>query len=215
MNQRGTVTSKVMIGQPTELARDDLSKLERGNRTTGNVQKLRSSHHEIARLSAQGFTGVEVAGLTGYTKERVGQLLNSPAMVELVAIYRERRADAQQEQFDAYLMLKTNNMIAAERHIADHIADLDDSNELLPVKTALAISADGADRTGYGKRQTVNVNHDFAAALEKAIARSGKIVDVTPTPSVPRHLSSQAPPPASSRNSEPEAAERPLIRRRA
>lgn len=210
MKPRGPVGTKVMVGQPTELARDDLSRLEQKNRSGVSVQKLRSSHHEIARLSAQGFNDKEVAAFTGYTRERVSQLLNSPAMIELVAIYRERRAEAQQEQFDAYLMLKTNNMIAAERHIADHIADLDDANELLPVKTALAISADGADRTGYGKRQTVNVNHDFAAALEKAIARSGKIVDVTPT--VPRQPPTQVLSPSAM---QPEAVERPLIRRRA
>lgn len=168
----------IPIGQPMPLTVDDLARLHEGNRSTSSIQKLRASHHKIARLAAYGFNNKAIAAHTGYTRERVGQLLGSPAMKELVAVYSEKVIEQEKEDLDAYLALKTSNMVAAERHIADHIAELDEAGELLPVKTALAISADGADRTGYGKRQTnMNVNVDFAAMLEKAIKRSGKQIE--------------------------------------
>jgi len=135
-------------------------------------------------------------------------------MKELIAIYMEKVEERDAEAFDPYLEVKAANMLAAERHIADHIAELDEAGELLPVKTALAISADGADRLGYGKKQTnLNVNVDFGKALEKAIARSGKVINHSPAgpasrpQPAQRHLPTPTPAPAS--------APRPLIARRA
>ncbi len=104
-------------------------------------------------------------------------------------------------------------MIAAERHIADSIAEADEAGDLLPIRTALAISADGADRLGYGKRSTnLNINADLGAALERAIARSGKgpVIDSAPIRTVPGPKPAHLPSPDSSPGSG-----RPLILRRA
>lgn len=172
----------IPIGQPQPLTVDDLAKLHEGNRTTSSIKRLRASHHKIARLAAYGFNNKAIAAHTGYTRERVGQLLAAPAMKELVAVYAAQVEVQEKEDLDAYLALKTSNMMAAERHIADHIAELDEQGELLPIGTALKISADGADRTGYGKRETrTNINIDMAIALEKAIKRSGKLINITPS----------------------------------
>lgn len=198
----------VPIGAPIPLRREDLELLHQGNRSQASIKRLRASHHKIARLSARGLNNKEIAAHTGYTRERVNQLVNSPAMRELIAIYMEKVEEQEREDLDQFIALKTANMIAAERHISDHIAELDEAGELLPVKTALAISADGADRTGYGKRETrVNVNVDLAAALERAIKRSGKEIKtvqghISPKASFPRLAATPAP-------------ARPLIQRRA
>jgi len=168
------------VGTPSPLKVDDLAKLHTGNRSMSPVKKLRASHHKIARLAAKGFTNKEVAAYTGYTRERVGQLLGAPAMVELVATYREKEAQREDEQLDPYFELATQNMIAAQRHIADKFADLDAEGELMPTREALAVQADAADRLGYAKRTNVNVNHSFAADMEKAIRRSGKVIDIKP-----------------------------------
>ena len=211
MTRQSPTAKPIPIGQPIVIERDDLSLLHQGNRTTSSIQRLRASHHRMARLAAYGFTNKEIAANTGYTKERIGQLLGSPAMKELVAVYESRIEEKDVENLDAFLSLKTSNMIAAERHIADHIAELDDVGELLPVKTALAISADGADRTGYGKRTTnLNVNMDFAFALEKAIKRSGK--EIKTVGGQMKQVEGRPPPPLAATTS---ALPRPQILRRA
>ena len=208
----------VPIGQPVELAVADLARLHEGSRQVSSIQRIRASHHRIARLTARYMNAKQIAAYVGMSPERVRQLQSAPAMKELIATYTEKVEEQENEELDAYLSLKTANMIAAERHISDAIAELDEAGELLPVKTALAISADGADRTGYGKRQTnLNINADFAAMLEKAIKRSGKVIDSVVNQ--PRQtLPSPTPPPVVTQRQLTRSVEdspRPLIARRA
>ena len=158
------------------IKREDLARLEGPRRKIGMPKKLRNSHHNIARYAAIGLNNKQIGERVGMSRERVGQLLKVPAMEELVANYRERVDEAFIDGIEAYLELATSNMIAAERHIADRIAELDEDDELLPINDALKISRDAADRFGYGKKSTnVNVNVDFAAKLEDAIKRSDKV----------------------------------------
>lgn len=143
--------------------------------------KLRESHHSVARLLALGMSHQDAADRTGYSYNRIQQLSEAPAMKELVAKYRSKLDDSFALSADEYHTLLFSNMVAAERHISDQIAELDEVGELLPISKALAIARDGADRLGYGKKResTVNINLDFAARLEGAIARSGKVIDVS------------------------------------
>lgn len=180
--KNGAVGKPLFCGEPRPLTREDLALLVQGNRTSDAFpKKLRDSHHRIARLAAAGLRPFEIAQRSGYGRARVTALLSNPAMEELVARYREKVDEAFATNQDEYYELATSNMLAAERHIADQIAEADEAGELLPIRTALAISRDAADRFGYGKRQTnVNVNVDFAAQLERAIQRSGKTIEASP-----------------------------------
>ena len=178
--RNGPFAQPIPIGQPTTLRVADLERLKEPRWVATTPQKLRDSHHMIARLAATGMRQKAIAEQVGYSRERVVQLLESPAMEELVAKYRAKVDDAFVESQDAFFALATSNMLAAERHIADAIAEADEQGELIPIRTALAISRDAADRFGYGKKtQNLNINVDFAAQLEKAIKRSGK--DITPS----------------------------------
>ncbi len=161
------------------MAKADLARLEQPRQPMNHgIARLRHSHHMIARLTAAGLRIHDVAQRVGYTRERVGQLLQAPAMQELVASYAQKIDRAFEESVDAYFDLAQQNMVAAERHIRDRIAEADDAGELLGIREALAISRDAADRFGYGKRQTnVNVNADFGAILEQRLARLGKTID--------------------------------------
>ena len=153
----------------------------------------------------------------GYSAVRVNDLLNSPAMEELVAQYRLKVDEAFVENVDSFFEVATRNMMAAERHISDHIAELDETGELLPVRVALAISRDAADRFGYGKKQT-NINVDFASALEKAIARSGKgtVIEGPPSGRPNPPVAVSPPPPRVVERAVPRpTAPPPLLRRRA
>lgn len=193
LNATAKMASIPRVGIPTAVTVQDMEMLAQatpGSRTTSSIARLRASHHNIARLIAWGMSNKQAAAYTGYTPERVGQLVGAPAMQELIASYKEKIEPKQEEAIDTFLLLKAQNMIAAERHIADQFDALDEAGELMPVKTALAVSADGADRLGYAKRTQVTVNHEFANALDKAIARSKKVIDATPAAAIepPRHV---------------------------
>ena len=204
------------MGKPRPLTRDDLKTLpqQRGTHIVGTPQRLRESHHMVARLCAMGVRTKAITMQTGYSENRLAQLRASPAFQQLVSTYKAMVDGEFVESADAYFDLAFGNMVAAERHIADHIAEADEMGELIPIKTALSISRDAADRFGYGKRQTnLNVNVDFAAKLEDAIRRSGKLIEASAT-GVP----APSPPLAPAQGSlvdRPRADPAPLFKRRA
>ena len=214
--RKGAVPSPIPIGQPTPLAAKDLERLKEPRYVASTPQSLRDSHHMIARLAAMGLRPFQIAERTGYSRVRVQQLLDSPAMEELVAQYRRKVDEEFVEGADAFFSLATQNMLAAERHIADHIAELDQTGELLPVRTALAISRDAADRFGYGKKtQNLNINVDFAAQLERAIQRSGKTIEGTTQPAAASQRRAEPPIPRVGPQPRSPSEAPPLLRRRA
>jgi hypothetical protein len=192
------IRKKIIIGQPIALERDDLEKLLEGNRPATSIQKLRSSHHRIARLTAFGLTAKEIAGYVGMTSQRVLALQTAPAMVELISKYQARNEERELEQGDAYFEYRMRNAVAMERHIAEQIEEADEKGEYIPIRTALAYSSDTADRFGYGKRNTTtNVNLD-ASVLERMISRYNKAID-----SAPAHTSQARPLPMPSSRTNP------------
>lgn len=58
------------------------------------VKRLRTAHHEAARLIIQGHSAREVALVVGYTPQRVSDLqTKDPAFIELLAYYRNQMDD--------------------------------------------------------------------------------------------------------------------------
>jgi len=163
------------------------------------VLKLRDSHHMVARLFAMGFRTGQVAERTAYALNRVSMLRNDPAMEELIASYRgtvdeEFRANAD-EYFESAIAVRKTSM----RMIRDRLEDADEKGEQLPLNQLVAIHADTADRTGYPKRkESVNLNIDFAERLEKAVKRSAqaKTIDHDPKPGPGPQLPLARPAPA-------------------
>lgn len=195
-----------------EVSRDELVRLQTERRAPApTIQFLRDSHHAVARLFASGLRLSEIAAKTGYSYTRVQILSKDPAFQQLVAEKRKIVDEAWVEQQDEYQEALFRNMMAAERHIADAIDEADQEGKLLPIKTAIAISRDAADRLGYGKKQTnLNVNVDFAKNLEAMLRRSGKGGAATPQP-----LQPPAPPTLTASVQEPPASapEAPEARR--
>ena len=179
-----TAPAKIrFIGPIRDLTRDDLAAtFAPAFKLSITADKIRDSHHRIARLAAAGLRKFEIVERTGYSYNRVHALLGSPAMIELVAKYRDRVNAAFERQQDSFLELATQNMLKAERLLADRLEAQDDPDaKAIPVRDLVAISRDAADRFGYGKKsQVTNVNADFAEQLAQAIARSGKVIEPTP-----------------------------------
>lgn len=173
MATRGHFPKPIYVTEIAELTRDDLGRIIPNHTPVGNPARIRESHHMVARLAATGMAHGEIARRTGYSNTRVSLLLNAPATKDLVEIYRNKVTERFLESVDSYMEQMFSNMTRAERHIADHLDDLDEVGELLPVKTALSISRDAADRLGYGKHSTqTNVNVDFAERLQRAVDRT-------------------------------------------
>lgn len=175
------VKKKLEIGTPRPLTREDLERLKE-TRNEPVVQRLRDSHHMVARLVAAGLPHDVVARRTGYGYNRVTTLLQDPAFQNLLKHYREVVTEEVKEEVEEYLELATSNMLKAERMVADQLDDADEAGSPIPIRNLLAISRDAADRLGFGKRNTtVNVNVDFAAKLEAALARTARAREATRT----------------------------------
>lgn len=139
------------------------------------VERFREHHHAIAAMVAAGMTPAKIREQTGVSMRRLTLYLGDPSFNELVAIKAKRRDEIVAKNEDAYLDLGMSNMILAESQIAERLDKaMDPEGE--PVSLALLdkISQGRADRFGYSKHSTIRHEHDFSAALEGAIRRSGK-----------------------------------------
>jgi len=154
------------------MVRADLELLRQPS-ARSRIQKLRDSHHIMARLFVSGLTNAEVASETGYTIARVSVLRNSPAMEELVAKYRADDHDEWRKHRDGTYEYMHRVRMKAVRLIEDAL----DEDEVKP-EFALKVFDSMADRTEYHRKSTKeNINIDFAARLELAISRSTRVIE--------------------------------------
>lgn len=203
---RGKIAREPTVIEARALTRDDLALIPAARVEGGvnRVQKLRDTHHRLARFLAAGLRVGEAAERSGYSYNSACTLRKDPAFLELVERYRDKITESFVESADTYHELLFSNMVKAERMLADKIEAAEDEGEFLPTRDLIAISRDAADRTGYGKRQTnLNVNVDFAAKLEATIARSRQIEgrrvsapSLAPQSPVPNHSPAVAKEPA-------------------
>ena len=140
--------------------------------------RIRDSHHRVARMAASGMKQIDIAAKTGYSTHRVCIILGSPAMVDLIAKYREMVdqsfMESTKEEYDmAREIYRKSQRLVLDKLEAAEIDELD-----IPLRDLNAIRADGEDRFGVTKKSTnINLNADFAAELEAALARSNRVID--------------------------------------
>lgn len=169
----GRPSKNKLVDGVAELSPADIASAQRAPQS--RVQTLRDSHHRLARLLASGLKQVEVAEISGYSANRIAQLRQDPAFMELVEHYRKMVNEGFVEAADEYYRTVSANRAIAARLINDKLSDEETAAEI-PIRTLLAVHSDAADRTGYPKRTlAVNVNLDFAARLEKAVKRSKEV----------------------------------------
>lgn len=56
--------------------------------TTPEVQRMTHRHHSLARLLAEGRSGVECSAITGHSQSRISILQDDPAFQELISFYK-------------------------------------------------------------------------------------------------------------------------------
>ena len=139
------------------------------------IEHYKESHQMVARMYAAGLTDSMIRQKTGYSTRRLTLLKGAPLFLELIAVYRNQIAEKWEANVDAYLDLGMSNMIASERMIAERL-DAAEEEDAVPISLPVLdkISQGRADRFGYSKHTVHHHEHDFATALDRAIARSGK-----------------------------------------
>lgn len=144
------------------------------------IKKLRDSHHMAARLLAMGFKSQDAAAETGYSINGLSTLAQSPAFQELVATYREMVTDEWKGNADEYYSMLTSVRRKSLRLISDKLDEAEPGD--IPLNQLTAIHSDAADRSGYPKRkESVNLNLDFADRLDAAVRRSREVKQIDAT----------------------------------
>lgn len=140
-----------------ELTETDIALLQTpGSTQAPELQRITDRHHHLARLLAAGKGESEAALMTGYSASRISVLKNSPAFMELVALYqREAKLEflSAIEQMaglsmDAMLELRrrveespdsltTNELLNIAKEMHDRGAAGDEQSHTMPVRIEL------------------------------------------------------------------------------
>jgi len=183
---RGKLANPPRILSVRPLTRDDMACLRQDHgRVYPRTKVLRATHHRLARLDAAGLRNEEILRISGYSYTRLCSLRQDPSYQELVSNYRQKVDEAYVNSLDEFYETSTSNMLRAERQIEEHLDRAEDNEELIPLKTLLAITSDRADRFGYPKKKELNSNVtvDFAKRIESRMAlRQGTVIDAKPNP---------------------------------
>jgi hypothetical protein len=165
------------------LTSEDLAALEveRGIKAPP-LQKLRETHHQLARLIAKGMKVGEAALVVGYDPSRVSILLADPAFANLVQTY----AGVKNLEFATWARVAATFSMEVLQDLQERFHE---NPEAYSPEFKLEVLKTLADRTGNGpshKMTNVNVNVDLAARIESARRRVGWTIDNEPAgPALP------------------------------
>lgn len=135
-----------------DLTEADMAALEqnRGAQVPA-IQRLRSSHHALARCLATGMNQLQAAAVTGYDRARIVQLLRDPSFNALVEEYKAESKEIMADVTQRMANLSLDALEVLQERLNEKPEDFS-LGMLLDVVKAMA------DRTGHGPGQEVNFN---------------------------------------------------------
>ena len=136
-----------------DLTAADLQALNgpRGAALPRSIQKLRSSHHALARCLASGMKASQASLITGYTQNRISILQADPTFQALLADYR-----AEAKDILADLTERMSNLsLDAIEELHERLID---APETFSIPLLLDVVKTTADRTGHGPGQEIKLN---------------------------------------------------------
>jgi len=155
------------------------------------IRKLKHSHHNLARLLADGTREEEISSITGYTVAYISVIKGDPAFSSLVQYYAEQAAE---KYLNVHERLSTLSMDCVDE-IQSRLAEAPDSFQVRELKE---IAEMGFDRTGFGKQTQVDHKHVVAlvdpAQISRIKTESSQRSVVTNLISTPDTRSSLGPP---------------------
>lgn len=171
---RGKRPAATECGYLRDLNDEDIVLLQAGytlNSQTPAIKKLRTAHHELARLLASGVRPVEASAITGYSQSRISILCNDPAFKNLLSFYNDERKDV---NIEVMKRIRSVGLDAIEE-IKDR---LEESPEDFTNEELRKLAETALDRSGFGPKSTVThertVDPSILAALKEAVNKEEK-----------------------------------------
>ena len=81
----------VLVRELTEADRGDIAAPPAQGTKPPALNKIRHTHHQLARALAQGHSDVEAGFITGYSQAYISNLKNDPAFAELLTHYQTNK----------------------------------------------------------------------------------------------------------------------------
>ena len=138
-----------------------------------SLQKIRDSHHTLARILAQGARPGEASIITGYSPSRISILQADPAFQELLEFYRSHEDIPTGSVTEKMALVRMDALHAVHEGILDgEIRGLD----------ALDVVKAMSDRTGFGPatKSTVDVTVSMAEGIARGRERAAKVIEHAP-----------------------------------
>lgn len=179
-----------VIGEITEAEALDLLSLPSVDSAVNHIQRLKTSHHNLARLISEGRSDVEASSITGYTPVRIRQLKEDPAFQELLNYYSSQVEEV-------YVNVHQRLATFGQDILEELQTRLENDPNGFTVRELKELMAESLDRGGYGKTSTQvhtldsNVT-DLLAAVKEEV-RSRQNGRVTPLDAKARAPEDQGP----------------------
>jgi hypothetical protein len=117
--------------------------------TTPQIKRLRTQHHHLAKLLAQGEKAVAVSAITGYSQSRISILQNDPAFQELITYYKSQ---ADQMFLDVHAKLAG----LGEAIVEELQERLESDPDEIPINTLLRMGEFALDRSSAPPKSKTN-----------------------------------------------------------
>ncbi len=165
---RGKRPAAIECSYLRDLDETDVALMQAGYKIdsqTPAIKKLRSAHHELARLLAAGVKEQEAALITGYSSSRISILKNDPAFKNLLSFYSSEKMEVSIEVTKRLSALGIGALEEIQSRLEENPEDF--TNEELRKLTETVF-----DRSGFGPKSTVSVERTIDPALLAALKQS-------------------------------------------
>jgi plasmid maintenance system antidote protein VapI len=170
----------LVVDCPSDLDEDDIltlqaAELERSRgRQEDSTIKLRTKHHEAARLLTLGYKQREVASHMGMAESTLSKLVNSTAFQSLLAHYMDKRDDMLTDVNATMSLHALENLERVQERIREEGSEV-------PLAFVQKHAMNLLDRTGHGPEQKSSNEHKHIFLTEEDIkdvkAVTGPIID--------------------------------------
>ncbi len=185
----GRIAVPLLFIVERELNAEDLFRLESEpmeKTAPPTLQKLKAVHHTAARLMALGKSAVEIGVACNRTPQRIRDLQNDPAFMELVTFYTTM---AQDEFLDDAMRINRKLIQAGETAVDELLERVNDEDKLanIPTSELRQIASFALDRSTNPPKsaqpavlppQTITFNIGGAAKPQAPSAPKPEVIDL-------------------------------------
>lgn len=174
--------SGVVLG---EIAPEDIAALVSADNSTSpptppqRLQKVRSIHHQAARLLASGMPPQQVSLAVGWSPNRVYLLKNDPAFQELVAFYQQREDELMIDVRSRLISLGLDAASELHERIIEKPEDVSSKVLLEAMQLSLDRAGHAPGRSNSGSSSLSGSELNLYTAAARA-AEGGRVLEYVP-----------------------------------